>query len=120
VSDLPDTGVQTMLEIDDGVGTPDGFPKRRSRHERAGPVDQQRQYPERLRRQLDDLTTPYQDMIDRIKIELSEAPYTARRTLLTEKLSESYSFSIARASCFATSRGSDMRAVLGMPHKRLG
>jgi len=72
VSDLPDTGVQAMLEIDDGFGTPDGVPKCRSRHERAGPVDQQRQDSERLRCEPDDLTTAHQDMIDRIEIELPE------------------------------------------------
>jgi hypothetical protein len=63
-----------MLEIDDGFGTPNGVPKRRSRHKRAGPVDQHRQDPERLRCELDDLTVPPQDMIDQIEIELSEAP----------------------------------------------
>ena len=63
-----------MLEIDDGFGTPDGIPKRRARHERVGPVDQKRQDPERLGCELDDLAAPHQDMIDRVEIELPEAP----------------------------------------------
>ncbi len=62
-----------MLEIDDGFGTPDGVAKRCARHERAGPLDQQHEDPERLRCELDDLTAPHQDVIDRIEIELPEA-----------------------------------------------
>jgi hypothetical protein len=105
-----------MLEIDDGFGTPHGIAKRRSRHERARPIDQQRQDPERLRCELDDLTVPHQDMIDRIEIELAEAPQTVRKTLLTEKLPESYSFSIARASFFATDTDSVTRGSVGDAH----
>ena len=60
-------------------------------------------------------------MVDWIEIELPEATYTARRTLLTEKLPESYSLSIERASCFAPNSVSAMRAVLPIspPHDRL-
>ena len=98
-----------MLEIDGGFATPNGFPKRRSRHERAGMVDQQRQDSKRLRCELEDLTVPHEDMIDRVEMELPETPYTVRITLLTEKLSESYSFSIEQRKGFATNSDHSVR-----------